>query len=64
VGDEAVQLHKAALIEQQVEPFPRRELALLVLLGNTIRTTTLLGERLPVMEFVEKFSRVGHRVGR
>ena len=37
VGDEAVELHEAALIEQQIEPFARGELALLVLLRDAVR---------------------------
>ena len=44
VGDEPVQLDEAALIEQEIETFPGRELAFLVLLSNAIRAPTLLGE--------------------
>jgi hypothetical protein len=35
MGDEAIELDEAALVEQQVEPLAGGELALLVLLGAT-----------------------------
>ena len=60
VTDLTVELEEAALVQQQVEPLPGGELALLVLLGDPVGTTALLGEFLAVMEFVEKFSGVGH----
>ena len=60
VGDEAVQLDEAALIEQQVEPLPRGELALLVLLGDAGRPAALLGLGLAMMEVVEELAGVVH----
>ena len=64
VGDEAVELHEAAFVEQEVEPLAGGELALLVLLGDPVRSPALFGERLAVMEFVEEFAGVGHRGGK
>ena len=44
MGDEAVELDEAALVEQEVEPLARGELALLVLLGDARGAPALLGE--------------------
>ena len=60
VGDEAIELDEAALVEQQIEPLPRGQLALLVLLGHPRRPASLLGERLAVVELVEELAGVGH----
>ena len=60
MGDEAVQLDEAALVEQKVEPLARGELALLVLLRHAGGTPALLGEGLAVVELVEELPRVGH----
>jgi hypothetical protein len=60
VGDEPIQLDEAAFIEQQVESFAGSELALLVLLGDTVRAAALLGKRLAVAKIVEEFPGVGH----
>ena len=49
-----------SLVEQQIQPFPCGEFSLLVLLGDAGRPAALLGERLPVMQLLEKFSGVGH----
>jgi hypothetical protein len=43
VGDEPVQLHEAARIQQQVEALARRQLASLVLGTDPVRAATLLG---------------------
>ena len=64
VGDEAVELDEAAFVEQEVQPLAGGELALLVLLGDPIRSPALFGEGLAVMEVVEEFAGVGHRGGR
>ncbi len=56
VGDEAVQLDEAPLIEQQIEPLPRGELSLLVLLGDAGGAATLLGLGLAMMEIVEEIA--------
>ena len=60
VGDEPVQLDEAALVQQQVEPLARGELALLVLLRDARGAPALFGERLAVMELLEKLAGVGH----
>ena len=60
VGDEAVELDEAALVEQEVEPLARGELALLVLLRHARGSPALFGEGLAVMELVEELSGVGH----
>jgi len=52
MGYESVELYEASLVEQQVDPFPRCELALLVLLGDTISASTLFRERLAMVEIV------------
>ena len=49
------ELDQAALVEQQIESFPGRQLSFLVLLRNAIGATALLGERLAVMQVVESF---------
>ena len=60
MGDEAVELDEAALVEQEVEPLAGGELPLLVLLGHPRGAPALLGEGLTVVELVEELSRVGH----
>ena len=60
MGDEAVELDEAALVEQQVEPLAGGELALLVLLRHAAGAAALLGERLAVVQLVEQLSGVGH----
>ena len=60
VGDEPVELDEAALVEQQVEPLARGELALLVLLRDARGAPALLGLGLAVMELLEQLSGVGH----
>jgi hypothetical protein len=61
MGYESVKLYEAPLVEQQINPLPSCELALLVLLGDTIGTSALFGDRLAVVELVEEFSGVWHR---
>jgi hypothetical protein len=61
VGDEAIELDEAALVEQEIQPLSGGELALLVLLSNPIGASALLGEALPVMKVIQEFSGVGHR---
>ena len=63
VGDEAIQLDEAARIEQQVEPLPGGELALLVLLGDALRPAALLGLGLFVVQQIEEFPRCRHGAG-
>ena len=63
VRDEPVQLDEGPRVEQQIQPFPRRELPLLVLLRQPVRPAALLGERLLVMQLIEEIARIGH-VGR
>ena len=60
VGDEAVELDEAALVEQEVEPLAGGELALLVLLGDPRGSPALLGEGLAVVELIEELAGVGH----
>jgi hypothetical protein len=60
VGDEAVELDKAPLVEQEVEPLTGGELALLVLLGHAGRAPALLGEGLAMVELIEELTRIGH----
>jgi hypothetical protein len=60
VGDEPVELDEAALVEQQVEPLARGELALLVLLGDPRGSPTLLGEGLAMVQVFEELPGVGH----
>jgi hypothetical protein len=60
VGDEAVELHEAPFVEKQIEPLPGCELPFLVLLGDAIGAPALFGERLAVVEVVEKFPGVRH----
>ena len=60
VGDEAVELDEAALVEQQVEPLAGGELALLVLLRHAGGSPALLGEGLAVVQLIEQLSGVGH----
>ena len=60
VGDEAVELDEAALVEQQIEPLAGGELALLVLLRDARRSPALLREGLAVMELLEKFPGIRH----
>jgi hypothetical protein len=64
VGDEPVELDEAALVQQQVEPLARGELPLLVLLGDAGGSPALFGERLTVVQLIEKLPRVGHGGGR
>jgi hypothetical protein len=60
VGDEAVDLHEAAGIEQQVEPLARAELALLVLLRDAVGATALFGEGLLVVQLIEEVAGSWH----
>ena len=60
VGDEAVELDEAALVQQEVEPLARGELAFLVLLRHARGAPALFGERLAVVELVQQLSGVGH----
>ena len=60
MGDEPVELDEAALVEQEVEPLARGELALLVLLGDPRRSPALFGERLAVVERFEELPGVWH----
>ena len=60
-GDEPVELHEAAFVEQQIQPLARGELPLLVLLGDPRRPPALLGEGLAVMKLFEELTGVGHR---
>ena len=60
VRDEPVELDEAALVEQEVEPLARGELALLVLLRDAGGAPALLGQGLPVVELVEELSGIGH----
>src|SRR6185312_5441587 len=50
VGDEAVELDERALVEQHVETLARRELALLVLCGQTLGAAALLRFGAPPLE--------------
>ena len=60
VSDEAVELHEAAFVEQEVEPLPGGKLPLLVLLSDTLGPATLLGLGLAVVKVFEKGAGVGH----
>ena len=60
MGDEAIELDEAPFIEEQIEPLAGGELSLFVLLGDAVRSPALLGERLAMMEVVEKLPGVGH----
>src|SRR6185436_6515268 len=66
VGDEPVELHEAALIEQEIEPFAGGELSLLVLLRDALRATTLFGQGLAMPQVFEEFTwfRHGRRIYR
>ena len=60
MGDEAVELDEAALVEEEVEPLAGGELAFLVLLGHARRSPALFGQGLAVVELIEELARVGH----
>jgi hypothetical protein len=60
MGHESVELYEAPLVEQQVNPLASCELALLVLLGDTISASPLFRERLAMMEIVEKLPGIWH----
>jgi hypothetical protein len=60
MGDEAVELDETALIEQEVEPLARGELALLVLGGDALDPPALLRSGLAGVEVGEQISRVRH----
>ena len=60
VGDEAVELDEAPLVEEKIEPLAGRELAFLVLLRHPGGSSALLGLGLPMVELIEKLTRVGH----
>jgi hypothetical protein len=49
VGDEPVELDEAALVQHEVQPLARGQLALLVLLGDARGAPALLRERLAMM---------------
>ena len=61
MGHEAVELDEAPLVEQEVEPLARGELALLVLLRRCASAPPpCSASALAVVEVVEAFARVGH----
>jgi len=60
MGYESVELYEAPFVEQQVNPLPSCELALLVLLGDTIRASTFFRKRLAMVEIVEKLPGIRH----
>ncbi len=60
MGHEAIDLDEAALVEQQVEPFAGREFALLVLLRDPRRTTTLFRLDPAGHQIIEELSGIGH----
>jgi hypothetical protein len=59
VSDVPVELHEAGLVQQQVEPLTRGELAFLVLLRDAGGAPALFGKRLAVMELLEQLAGVG-----
>ena len=60
MGHEAIELDEAALVEQQIQPLPRAEFSLLVLLGDPVGAAALLGECLTMMELLEELPGVWH----
>ncbi len=54
--DEPVQLHERPGVEQHVEPFPSRHLALVVLRRDTLGAAAQLGGRALLLQQVELFS--------
>ena len=60
VGDEPVELDEAALVEEEIEPLARGQLALLVLLRDAGGAPALFGERLAMVELFEELPGVGH----
>jgi hypothetical protein len=61
VDRERVHLHERAVVEQDVQPFPRRELAAVVLLGDRLVAAAGAGLGLAACEFGELVLRgLGH----